>query len=93
MRAHANKSTSVINDAEMQRFFLRKCGSGLLKKKKKEKSLRPFADELLRFCRCEAFKASGTFDSKTDSSPNLPTFKRIKHWSFMNMEGLCFEIK
>lgn len=46
MRTPANKSTSIINDAEMQRF-LKKMWVWVLKKKKKEKSLRPFAAEIL----------------------------------------------
>lgn len=67
----------------------RECGSGLLK----VKSLRPSGAELLRLCRCEVPEASGTFHSKTHASPNLPTFKRIKHWSVMNMDELHFEIE
>lgn len=84
----SNKSTSEVNDAQMQRFWKKMWVWAV-----KNKSLRPFGAELLRLCRCEVLEASGTFHSKTHASPNLPTFKRIKHWSFMNMEELHFEIE
>lgn len=83
------QATLMTPGCNVSFFFPRKCGSGWFIKKR----LRPFVDGLLRFCRCEVLKPSGTFNSKTDSSPNLPTFKRIKHWRFMNMDELYFEIK